>query len=168
MAKNNGKYIKLELASVAGSSSKTITYLKSMLPQKCKGGRPTVIFLGEDHNSVVDQEVTTEMVLNPPYVEGLAPRNRLIFERGLDTKYPITSASFGTTRTENSALGTPNRGRSKVMAAMCVDAFTNLGVNIIYLPCGSKHAAEVFGDMDNTCNLAFNFVSKLDDAAYKA
>jgi hypothetical protein len=165
MPGGKGKYKVLSLKSVAGNSTKTIALLKNLLPASWKHNY-AVVFLGEAHNSTVDSDVTTAMLANPPLFRAAAAENRVLYERGLQNKYPITSASFGTTRTENSALNVGNTARSAVIADMALDAFQNHGVRVIYLPCGSKHATEVFAYMDKRSEDAFDFLSKMDDESY--
>ncbi|HEY6449025.1 MAG TPA: hypothetical protein VIY53_21400 [Acidobacteriaceae bacterium] len=161
-----GKYVKVDLVNVRGSAEKTLTYLKKALPL-IKHRDHTVIFLGEVHTSAVDEAVTQGILNDPPVIGGTLADNRVIYERGLESKYTAhASSSFGTEREDNSDLATTtNRARSTKMAAMCLDAFEN-DVKIIYLPCGSKHAVEVFDDMNKKATGAFTFISKLDDASY--
>jgi hypothetical protein len=163
---NEGKYVKVDLVNVRGNADKTLTYLKKALPL-IKHRDHTVIFLGEVHASAVDEAVTQGILKDPPIIGGALTDNRVIYERGLKTKYTAhASSSFGTEREDNSDLETTtNRARSTKMAAMCLDAFEN-DVKIVYLPCGSKHALEVFDDMNKKAAAAFTFIAKLDDASY--
>lgn len=159
---DEGKYKVLKLDSVKGNSNKIITLLKNTLPGLYKGKR-MIVFLGEQHTSTVDQEVTAAMLANPPLTGPAATDNRIIYERGLTSKYPLISHSFGSTRTEGSAVTVGNTARSAIIGDMILDAFANHGVTVIYMPCGSKHATEVFDYVNKRSPDAFDFIYKADD-----
>lgn len=173
-----GKYVELNLASVATNADKTITYLKSVLPQKAKRDQ-IVVFLGEVHRPrvaqgstaspywQVDAKVTQAMLADPPVADNLPANNRVIYERGLENEYDqYRGAAFNTKREENAPLGTGNTARSAVMGDMVLDAWANHGINVVYLPCGRKHAEEIYSYIEKRATTEFLFISKLDAESY--
>ncbi|WP_430735464.1 hypothetical protein [Halodesulfovibrio aestuarii] len=158
---NNGTYSQLDMASVKSSAEKSITYLNKVLPDMLqKQKKPyVVIFLGESHMDHVDQEVTRAMLLDPPV---LAPnQTRVIYERQLDTVYPVISADFNSQRTEPRDLALSRKERSKILADMIQDAFENYDMTMVYMPCGSAHAQEIFDSMDKRFANLFLFIVKM-------
>ena len=176
-----GKYKILDLWSVKGSASKTVTLLKNLIPQNIKQDH-AVVFLGENHGSDVDAEVTKAIVANPPKYSANANENRVMFERGLREKTEHqttapryqgspTSDVFGAEKLEKSEGG-QRAARSLNMAQWILTAFEDEGIKYYYVACGSEHAQEVFDGLDSkNSKLAkpfdFDFVCKMDDGYYQ-
>ena len=118
------------------------------------------MFLGETHRNAVDQEVTREMLSRPPLVNSDASKNRVIYERLLDQLYPASPNDFGSTRTEPNDARTPT-ARSKVIADMILDAFDEHDIKVVYLPCGSAHAEEIFNGLDKRSQVKFTYIVKM-------
>ena len=154
---NNGILKELDISSVKTKSDKTVTYLRHQLPNLAKNKQFVVVFLGEQHGNTTDQAVTQAVLAAPPVVR--AGATRVIYERQLDNVY-VHGAGFSSARTEPTNLAQSRKERSKVIADMIDDAFTNHAIEVVYVPCGSAHSKEVFNALDKVSANKFYYVAK--------
>jgi hypothetical protein len=149
-----GNEVVLDLSSVKDSAKKTIKFLNTKLsaihPQKW-----AVVFLGEQHGNEIDQQVTRAMLTNPPLSK---PGMRVIFERGLDGRY-VAGDAFASEKTEPTDFGQNRQARSKKLAEMVMDAFSN-GIEMVYVVCGSAHGEEIFEDLNKRWTENFTYILK--------
>lgn len=158
---NYGSYSKLDMESVKSDAGKTIAYLNKVIPSIVEKQRKpyVVVFLGETHRNPVDNNVTSEILLAPPVV--VPNTTRLIFERTLDQTYPLHTPAFNSVRVEPVDHGLSPIERSKKMADMIQDAFDNHGMTMVYIPCGSAHAEDIYNSMNKRFGHRFLFIVKM-------
>lgn len=153
-----GNYVSLNMASVKTDSAKSIAFLKNTLSNRSSNQPHVVVFLGETHGNAVDQAVTNEMLAHPPIFATGA--SRVIFERALDNTYGAHVNPGFTIRTEaiNENLG--RVARSGLIADMIQKAFAD-DINVVYVPCGSAHASEIYDAMNKRCPVRFTYIAKM-------
>jgi hypothetical protein len=128
----------------------------------CRKKTPSskVIFLGEKHRDVFDEQFTEEILMTPPIFN--TGQTGVIFERGLDNRYILSRIWQGQyQRTEPFIEHLTPNARNKHIAEMIIDAFSNHDQNVIYMVCGSRHSKGIFDVMSKKCTRNFIYISKL-------
>jgi hypothetical protein len=96
-------------------------------------------------------------LLKPPIIS--KGRSRVILERGLDKLY-TSSSVFKADKIEDSDLGMNKRKRSTRIAKKIQDDFEN-DIDVVYVPCGSAHAKEIYDDLSSKCKTPFTYFCKM-------
>ena len=150
------KYTRLDLSSVKSSEDKLVPYLTATLGKQNPYSK-LVIFLGEAHNSKVDQNTARRVLGRLP----LWPANAtVILERGLEDVYePHVPPGVGIGR-ENSPEGDSMQARNERLARMIIDKFEGAAKVAVYVACGSEHGPAVFKILDRRYHGDFTFIFK--------
>jgi hypothetical protein len=153
---DSGNYVALDLASVKTSEEKTVEFVTKAISGRKSNQRFVVIFLGETHNNTVDTGVTSKLLQKPPLTH--PGHTRLILERGLQY---VSGVGIDSEKTEPTDPGASRSKRSKVIANMIIDAFSEDNrFTLIYIACGSAHCEEIYVALNKRMKNRFTFIAK--------
>lgn len=158
------RYVTIDLKNVKSSPDRIVPFLNNYIKNFVPGGGVDllVIFLGEDHGSEVDREVTKRILANPPLPVG--PRSYVFYERLLEGVYAAHANFGGKILKEGVQLELRRYQRSEKIAEKINNVADDM--DCIYIVCGSAHATEIYDRLVSIFQGRFVYLTKLSDQEY--